>query len=290
VAIVHANNELYSHLSTVMASAWTRKPCVVHMRGIRKLTRMERWLAGRVSRFIVISAAAGRFYLQDGLPESLTDMIYDGIDLSRYGPDLEGQGVRREFGFSDEHVVIGIVSRLVPKKGQGEFLEALAILAREFGQVRGLIAGSDPEPDGAYRRALEEKARALGLNGRVVFAGWRDDVPQVNASFDIAVQATQYVEGLCVAVAEAMAAGKPVVASDIGGIPEMILPGKTGSLVRPGSSQALADAIRPLVGDALMRRRWGDAARERICAMLDQRSTVRQLERVFEQIAKEARS
>lgn len=284
IDIVHANNELYSHLSTILAARFARRPCLMHMRGIRKLTRMEHWLAKKIRHFIVISEAARKFYTQDGLAQASMTTIYDGIDLTRFQDSTAGAHVRRELGFSDAHIVIGIVSRLVPKKGQREFLEALAILARDYPQVRGLVVGGDPQPGEPYRLELEEKAKALGLSDRVVFAGWRDDVAQVNAALDIAVQATQYVEGLCAAVAEAMAAGRPVVASNVGGIPELVVAQKTGTLVAPGSVAELAAALQALVVDEKLRSQMGRAGRERIASILDQRRTVRQVEQIYQQL------
>ena len=284
VDLVHANNELYSHVPAVLAASWMRRPCLMHMRGIRKLTRMERWLAKRIRWFIVISKAARRFYTDDGLPDERMETIYDGVDLSRFDRELDGGKVRSDFKLKPEHLVVGMVSRLVPKKGQREFLDALAELAPDFPQMRGVIVGGDPSPEGLYLKELQKKAADLGLSQQVIFPGWRDDVPEVNASFDVAAQPTQYMEGLCAAVAEAMAAARPVVASNMGGIPELIADNETGFLVQPGSAQALARSIRRLLRDAGLRRRLGEAGRDRIRRILDQSRTVRQVESIYTQL------
>ena len=100
----------------------------------------------------------------------------------------------------------------------------------------------------------------------------------------MAVQPTQYMEGLCAAVAEAMAAARPVVASNMGGIPELIADNETGFLVQPGSAQALARSMRRLLRDAGLRRRLGEAGRDRIRRILDQSRTVRQVESIYTQL------
>jgi glycosyltransferase involved in cell wall biosynthesis len=153
------------------------------------------------------------------------------------------------------------VGRLQAPKDVGTLLRALAALPP--GRVCAVIVG-----DGPQRAALEAEARALRLDGAVRFAGTRSDVPQLLAAADLFVLSSAS-EGAPMAVLEAMAAGLPVVASAVGGVPEIVVEGQTGLLVAPGDPAALAGAVRRLVEDPALRRRLGAAGRERVRARFD---------------------
>jgi glycosyltransferase involved in cell wall biosynthesis len=140
--------------------------------------------------------------------------------------------------------VVGLVGRLVPAKAPEVFLRALALAAARVPALRGLVVG-----DGPLRSELETEARRLGLEGRVVFAGVRQDVPELLPGLD-ALAFSSVREGLSMAMLEAMAAGVPVIATDVGGTPELITHGVTGLLVPPGRPESLADALVALLEDA----------------------------------------
>ncbi len=290
VDVVHFNNELYSHVPGILAARWMRRPCVVHLRGIRPLTRRERWAIPLVRQFIVISKIARHHYLADGLPAPRTTLVYDGVDLSEFDGQLNREAARRAVGAGPNDLVIGMVSRLVPKKGQQDLLEALARLSRELPQVRGVLVGGDTGRGQRYLKTLQRHARALGLDERVVFTGWRGDIPQLTAGFDIAAQASHYTEGFGTSVMEAMALGKPVVATAVGGIPELVEAERTGLLVPPGQPVALAHALRRLVLNPDERLRMGRAGRARVEQLFDQRHQVMRLEAVYRRLLGEERS
>lgn len=284
VDLVHANNELYSHCATILAARATGRPCIVHMRGIRGLTRMERGLIRLVSHFLIISAIGHRHYLNEGLPAQRSSVLYDGVDVEVFNGRVDPEAARREFGFGRDEVVFGIVSRLVPMKGHRDFLEAVALASRRCPAIRAVIVGGDPQPDQSCLRELQAGAQELGLGGRVVFTGWRDDIPAVTAAFDVAVQASRYLEGFGTSVMEAMALGKPVVATAVGGIPELAQQGETALLVPPGDPQAMAEAIVRLAFNAAERSRLGDAGRQRVTQLFDQRRLAKQQEMVYRSV------
>lgn len=288
VDVVHANNELYSHAATILAAHWTRRPCVVHMRGIRPLTRRERWLIRYVDHFVIISQLGRRHYVQEGLPEAHSSVIHDGVDLELFDGPVDGNALRRSLGAQEDTVVVGVVSRLVPMKGHRDFLYALALVRRDCPRVRGVIVGGDVERQPAYLEDLRRQARALGLADSVVFTGWRDDVLALTAAFDIAAQASRYQEGFGTAMMEAMALGKPVVSTAVGGVPELVQDGQTGLLVPPGEPEALACALKRLAGSAAQRRRMGSAGRRRVAQWFDQRRLVKRMEALYEHLLGEA--
>jgi glycosyltransferase involved in cell wall biosynthesis len=156
--------------------------------------------------------------------------------------------------------VLGIVGRLTPPKDHVTFLKAAALIWRKVPKARFLIVG-----DGPLRTALEVQAHELGLSGVLTFTGMRKDIPDVLAALDVLVFSSLW-EGLPVALLEGMAAAKPVVATNVGGIPDVVLPDKTALLVRPSDADALAQACLKLVTDDKLRHTMGHLGLERVRA------------------------
>jgi glycosyltransferase involved in cell wall biosynthesis len=186
---------------------------------------------------------------------------------------------RQELGLREGGIVLGTVCRLVePKKGLSVLLKAMETLKQRQGKppCQLLIVG-----DGPSRSMLEELREHLGLTAWVVFAGTRRDIPRVLHSLDMFVLSSLY-EGFGIAILEAMAAGKPVIASRVGGIPEFVIPGETGVLVEPGNSAALADAIEYLLGDFRQARQMGMKGQDRAQREFGIAESVRRHEQVYE--------
>jgi len=174
-------------------------------------------------------------------------VIYPGIDVSQWivpRPAHEG-------------VVIGVACRLELIKGVEYLLKALALLASKFPEVRLEIAG-----DGSLRATLEQRSQELGLADKVRFLGWRNDLPEVMAGWDI-VAMPSLDEGFGMAALDGMAAGLPVVATAVGGLRELIEDGITGRLVHPGKPDELAQRLRELIEDRGVHEAMGRAGRRR---------------------------
>jgi len=154
--------------------------------------------------------------------------------------------------------VIGTVSVLRGKKGHRFLLEAAARLRQEYPGLKVIVVGDGPGRDGLWR-----EAKALELERTVSFLGFRQDIPRILATFDVFVFPS-LEEALGAAILEAMAAGKAVVASRVGGIPEAVVDRETGLLVPPADSGALAEAVRKLLQDPDLRRRMGEQGRLRV--------------------------
>jgi glycosyltransferase involved in cell wall biosynthesis len=153
--------------------------------------------------------------------------------------------------------VIGTVARLVPIKGHQHLLDAAPRTLEQFPETRFVLVG-----DGEMRPALEARARALGVADRVIFTGYREDVPSLLAGMDIVVLPSLN-EGMGRVLVMAMALGKPIVATRVGGVPELLLDGAAGRLVPPGDSDALAGALRDLLLDPARTTALGEAGRRR---------------------------
>lgn len=280
VDLIHANNEIYSHAMTIVAARVTRRKCLMHMRGIRALTRRERWLVPWIHQFVVLSQFACDFYAKQGIPVLRMALVHDGIDLEQFSHPIGQEQARGLIGV-DGSPVIGMVSRLVPMKGHRDAVEALAILVKRHPAARLVFVGGDPHPDNRYLKSLQAYVSAYGLQGNVIFTGWRNDIAEVTAAFDVAVQASHYLEGFGSAAMEAMALGKTVVATRVGGLPELIEDGRTGILVAPGEPEQLAAAISRLLEDEALRQQMGDAAKARVQALFNQKQLTAKIESIY---------
>ncbi len=173
-------------------------------------------------------------------------------------PSREAAAVKRDLGIPDEARVIGTVSRLHPSKGHRDLIQAFTMLADEMKDVVLLIVG-----DGELRRDLERQVEACGLGGRVWFSGHRNDVPDLLGAMDVFAHPSRW-EGMPNAAMEAMALGKPVVASRVDGIKALIVNGESGLLVEPGNPGALAAQLQRVFSDPNLARVLGACAARRM--------------------------
>lgn len=223
--------------------------------------RISRWCYRQVERIIAISRGVENSLLNSGIPQDKIRVVPSGIDFAVYGdkpvPEAEVSALRKRLGIRPGELVVGTVAALAPHKDYPNLFRAARIVLRKFPEVHFLILGTG-ELAGELRHLTEE----LGIASRVIFAGFQPEILPWLAMLDIFVLSS-YLEGMGTSILEAMARGKPVVATSVGGIPEVVLPEECGILVRPGNPEALAGGISRLLESAELRRQWGERARER---------------------------
>jgi glycosyltransferase involved in cell wall biosynthesis len=225
-----------------------RKPYVVstvHSSRIRSDEDRQtlRDLTPRMDQLIAVSRMIVHKIEDEGRVGAPVRLIYNGVDLSRYEHQEACCTLPDEYGMEPGSQIVGVVARLEQEKGHPTLLEAWPLVLRAVPDAYLLIVG-----EGSKRDALEAQARELRIAHRVVFTGRRDDVPAVTAALDVAVLPS-YREAQGLSILEAMALSRPVVASNVGGIPEMIEDGRTGLLVPPHDAPALAAGIIRLLTD-----------------------------------------
>jgi len=221
---------------------------------------VERWLARPTSRLLAVSESVKRELERYGIaPPGRITLLPLGLDLDRFlGCEARAGEFRRELGVEPGQPLVGIVARLVPIKRHEVFIAASALLAARIPDARFVVIG-----DGERRAELEALARRQGLGERVKFLGWRQDLDRIYADLDI-VMLTSANEGSPVSLIEAMAAARPVVATVVGGVPDLVEPGVNGLLTRAGDPSAMAEAVATLVADPERRRAMGKAGRKRV--------------------------
>jgi glycosyltransferase involved in cell wall biosynthesis len=198
------------------------------------------------------------------------------LELDRFltCENFRGQ-LRAELGVKSDIPLIGIVARLVPIKRHEWFLEAADKVRQRYPECQFLLVG-----DGERRRELEHLAGQLGLTRQVHFLGWRCDLERIYADLDL-VALTSANEGSPVSLIEAMAAGRPVVSTQVGGVADIVEDKVTGLLVPPGDATALAEAITTLLDDSQRRSRMGKTGRERVYPAFDAQRLVRDIDQLY---------
>jgi glycosyltransferase involved in cell wall biosynthesis len=214
-------------------------------------------LARWPSTICAVSAALKQDMVAEGFPERSIQVVYNGIELGRRPQPAERASVRAALGLPIDAFVVGTVGRLDPVKNLGALVDAMGLLKVRHPSAKAVIVG-----DGSERQALTERVSALGLTDAIVFTGYRSDVRAVMAGFDAYVNCSTY-EGVSLTILEAMASALPVVASAVGGNPEVVIDQETGLLVRP-SAQAMSTALGGLIENPGRRQTMGDAARWRV--------------------------
>ncbi|HXW07190.1 MAG TPA: glycosyltransferase [Vicinamibacterales bacterium] len=280
--IVHAHDPhavAMAALALSMSTQLTKPPLVASRRVDFRLrgTALSRWKYRQVDCFICASEAIRQLLLKDGVPPARAVTVHEGIDLGRVEAAPPAK-LHEELWLPHHAPLVGNVAALVPHKGQRHLIDAAAQVVRRVPDARFVIAG-----EGELRTSLERQIREHHLEKHVLLAGFRPDVLSVHKAFDVFVMSS-VTEGLGTSLLDAMACGKPIVATRTGGIPEVVVDGETGLLVPPRDAGAMADAIVTMLTDGELRGRMGRAgltrARRRFTAERMVQSTLRIYQRV----------
>ena len=218
---------------------------------LQNLAYQSGFLARSIDKFIYMSTAIEQCYQTLGIPASQGQVIYDPFDLTMFDKLNHSKELRAEFGLTEQDCLISNVGRLDWWKGQDFFLEALGQLVPSQNNVKALLVGTPDETaeSQAHNNKLHKLVKDLNLQENVIFAGFRSDVPKIMAASDIVLHSASEPEPFGRVVVEAMAAGRPVIATAAGGVLDIVKDNVTGLLVPPKDADAMADAIRALSQD-----------------------------------------
>jgi glycosyltransferase involved in cell wall biosynthesis len=286
IEVVHGH-DVYTNIFATPWARWAGVPLVIGSRRWwqdvnRPVHRVMNRLSYRLAhRVLANSPSVGELLVrQEGVPRERLLIIPNFVDDDAFESmdAATAAATRREFGVSSGELVVGIIANLRPVKDHATLLRAAARLARDWPNVRYVLVG-----EGSTRTALETQAAALGIADRVTLTGGRPHQPGVQQLFDIAVLCSTG-EGFPNTVVEAMAAGRPVVATRVGGVQDAVVPEETGLLVPPGNDAALARAIDSLLKDAPRREAMGRAGRERARELYHAPSVMRLLHAAYDTV------
>jgi len=195
------------------------------------------------------------------MPQERISVIPIGTDMKRFDPNLYNRGTTRiQFDIPQSKLVIGMLGRLDPQKGQEEFIRTIPILLKLQTNLHFVIAGDETEGQHGFKNKLRDLSIELGVMDTLQFLPFTNAVPEFMSAIDIFVLPS-YAETFGFVLVEALAMGKAIVATNSGGVPEIITDGSTGLLVPPRNVQALADALLKLVKDQQLRSSFSSEAR-----------------------------
>ena len=262
-AIIHSN-DAPSFQPGGYAGKVLRRPAVTHIRFPDTTAGFAWFLRPAPSRVFFVSEylRADAVAQSPNLFEGRSDVVYDGVSISPPITDAARVELRRSLDLPVDHVVVALTGQVAEVKGIWEYLDAARLLVEKGVKATFAVLGDDLKGHGTLRRAMEERVASLALSDHFRFLGFRPDAPRLIPAFDV-ITVPSHIEPLGNATLEAMAAGRPVVGSRIGGIPEMVVEGETGVLVPAQDPGALAEALEPLINSPELRQRLGLAARQR---------------------------
>ena len=290
--IVHTHNSKAGFVGRLAAKV-ARIPVIVHtVHGFSfhdqeppwrqwLFRKMERLASRWCDQLIFISQPLMTWALREGIGDKgKMTRIYSGIQLDRFQPVSEQEKVdlRRKWGLGPEDAVVGMVSKLWDGKGHALLLDAFQGVRKTRSEAKLVIVG-----EGYLLKDLRKRVDLYGMNGSVLFTGFQADVAPLIATFDVAVLPSLF-EGMGRVLLEAMAMGKPVVASRVGGIPDLVEQGVNGYLVRPGQKEELKEAILRILNDRSLALNMGQAGRRKIKGEFDALAMVDAIERLYRRL------
>lgn len=293
--IVHSYN-FYANVFSIPAAKLAGVPCVIasirdmgaHMTPMQK--RVHKFICRFADRIVVNADAIRRWLIDQGYAAGKITVIRNGLDLARFGDRSDGGALRRELWIPPRVPLVTMLSRINPRKGIDYFLDAAALVRQRCPTAHFLVVGEAMTNAGGvykknrpYRAELQERAVQLGISDHTRFTGMRRDVPQILAASAVSVLPS-FSEGISNTLLESMAAGATVVATRVGGTPEIIEDGEHGLLVPPGDAQALADAICRLLEDPLLAARLSAQARKRVETEFSFEKVVQQTEDLYAEL------
>ncbi|MBI4635552.1 MAG: glycosyltransferase family 4 protein [Candidatus Rokubacteria bacterium] len=267
--LLHARDiqVVHAHKGRARTLAWLAgllgpRPVLVLNRGVSfRPTALSRigYTSRRVHAIVAVCESIKRGLVAAGVPAGKIEVIYSGTDTARFHPGVDGTRVRRELGLGAAHFLVTQIG-VRSWRGWSDLLDAMVPVARRVETARLLFVGAPP-PRVAE---LGERARARGLGDRVLVLGHREDIPEILAASDLVADASYAGLGITGSIREALACERPVVATRVEGMPELVLAGETGVLVPPRQPPALAEAILALHENPTRRQELARAGRKRV--------------------------
>jgi glycosyltransferase involved in cell wall biosynthesis len=277
---------LFAHFYGGLAARRVSVPCVWHVQDLisDRNWGIYRWIFGQSVRWLPDLIVADGAAIARQLPRSVQDrisVVHNGVDPTVFQPGMDGSDVRRGMGIPTDALIIGHVARMTPWKGQQYLVEAFAKLARQIPNAYLLLVGAPVFDHDKYEHRLRNLTSKLGLDNRVVFSGYRHDLPQVLAAMDVFAFTSVEKDTSPLALLSAMSSGLPIVAFDIEGVRELLKADEQFLAVPVRQVEALAQALIRVLSDDRLRERLSAAARRQAEAEFSLDRYVSRMEEVF---------
>lgn len=284
---------LYAHFYGGLAARFAGIPCVWHAQDFisEKMGVLYPTVFSLLARLLADRVIADGTPIRDQLmslySQSRVDVIFNGVDLDKFSPQIDGKGVRTEWTRSSDEIIICNVARLTPWKGQDYLIKAFSRIAAALPKAKLVLVGAPVFDSDFFERRLRNLVHELQIEDRVVFAGFRWDLPEVLAATDIYVHCSIEKDTSPLAVVSAIASGKPIVFTRVPGVAELFVDGENGLGVPPSDEHSLADALTKCVSDDSLRTLLGDRARRTAELSLGIAQFTEAIEQVFNKVLRE---
>lgn len=275
---------IFAHLYGTLAARIARCPVVIHMQDLlaNPLYIVFFGMFARLAQRVIADGTPIYNQLAPFVGAERVDLIYNGVDLEQFSTAVSGESVRAEWGIDADTVLIGNVARLTSWKGQDVLLKAFIRLAPDYPKAKLVLVGSPVFHGDAFEADLRRTAAESGFSDRIIFAGFRWDLPKVLAALDLFVYPSIRKDTSPLSLVSAMASGIPIVASDVGGVAELMTHNHDSLIVAASDVNDLVKALRRLLDDPGLRKSLGAAARRTAEDSLSLSVFVRRCEAAFE--------
>lgn len=280
IELIDINTSIATGMPAILASAITKKPCVCHIHDTRELTKKEIIASRFVTQFLVLTNEAFRRYAKN-IDGKKIKVLYNGVGTAQEITPSKTKALKKEFSINGG-IAVGMVGRITRGKGHEDFIAAAKIISNLRQDLIFLIVGGYVIIDKGYESGLRQSVKDNGLARQVFFTGWRNDIKEVMSVFDILVfPSSTFPEGFPLTCIEAMALGKPVIATNIPGPSEIVLDGVTGYLAPPSNPQTLSDKILNLVNNPHLLKSMGEQGKARARELFNIRKLTNDLEAAY---------
>jgi len=278
-ALIHVNDIWWMPhtIEALSAAGGLRRPVVAHVRQEIETDKVRRYRLDLAEKVVAISRQVEQALIGGGVARGAVQTIYSGLQLPTTAATVDRTALCRALGLSADAVLLGTVAHLFPRKGYDVMLQALPRIIQDIAAVHYVIVGSGED---SYERQLKTLAARLGITDHVHFVGFQEDVTPFLSALSLYVHPAR-MEGFGIAVVEALAAGKAVVATKVGGLPEVVEHGRTGLLVAGDHPEELGTAILSLLHDDARRKAMGERAAQAARERFDLTASVAALERLY---------
>jgi glycosyltransferase involved in cell wall biosynthesis len=229
---------------------------------------------------IAISQGEKKILVKGGINSRKIKVIPDGIDYSPFEEATSIDYLRKELSFEPEDFLVGIVAHLADHKGHEYLIEATRILKQKAPRIKMIIVGEGP-----LQLKLSKKVKEIRVEDMVFFLGFREDIPHILSSLDLFVLSSK-IEGMGTSIMDAMASSLPVVATRVGGIPEVVVDGETGLLVPPKNPEALAEAVLRIYNNRELAEQLGQKGHEVVHAKFSAEAMAAKIIKEYDRLAK----
>lgn len=277
ISLVHSNSHSDAPYG-ILACRLRKIPVISHIRDIIQPDKIGKYLLKHADRVIAVSNAAARAFKDIKNKSEKLVVINNSVDLNNFKPSGD---VRGKLNISKNELVVGIVGQISRLKGHDVFLNAASIVLKKNKKIKFLIVGEVRRE--RAQELCEELINRLNIREHVVFTGYRQDIANIMSAIDILAFPT-LKESFGRSAIEAMAHAKPVVASNVGGVPEIVIDGQTGILVFPGDAEALANGLLKLINDKIKREDMGNEGFMVVREKFDIRDMMNRIESVYKEL------